>query len=120
MIHPTIKLSLEVDVSLGLELPEGFAEALSNTFAEWSDGRKLYSVELAEDGLSRAIENAIHKSLSAKFHALYPREMVPTGRGSETAKSALATDEAMAGMYVRIREIACASATPIKDDPESR
>lgn len=59
------------------------------------DGRKSFSVEMMEVGLTKKIQDSVRNALHEHFQALYGNEMVKTSPTGGTARWSLATDEAM-------------------------
>jgi hypothetical protein len=119
VVSSKVKINLEVTVDLGAEVPEGLEETLNDTFAEWSDGRKLFSVETVEDGLRRAIDRSVYCALMRKFLAIHGNKMVKVGPRSHASKAGVATDKANRDYHIRIREnILCTNVSVIiEKDP---
>lgn len=101
---PLARLCLDVKMDLNMEVPRGLADQISRIFADWSDGRKPFSVEMVERGLTEVVASAAYHAIESELRKRYGNEMVPTGRGSETSKACIEADKLTQGLRVRIRE----------------
>lgn len=83
----------DASIAAILDRHERLAELLSD--GGYIDGRKSFSVEMMEVGLTKKIQDGIRNVLHEHFRTLYGNEMVKTSPTGNTARWSLATDEAM-------------------------
>lgn len=63
------KICLSFEVAIGTNGPdelisdERLKAAFQDGFSEYTDGRRLFSVEMIQDGLTRLLKNSIHKAV---------------------------------------------------------
>lgn len=106
---PLARLCLDVAVDLNMEVPRGLADEISRIFADWNDGRKPFSVEAVERGLTEIVASAAYHAIEREFRKL-SNAMVKTGPNSETAWSVVKAEGATREMRVRIQgDVSCLS-----------
>jgi hypothetical protein len=77
-----------------------FAEHLGHALEAYDDGRRLFSVELIQDGIGRLVANAIHRSVDGELRAAYGNDMVVTGPGRSTSRASLEADQICHDLHI--------------------
>lgn len=86
-LPPRTRLSLKVVVDLHGPPPKGLAKMLTRFLTESTDGRKMYSAELVDDGLRSLVQVAMQYCVEAEQRKVHGNKMVRTGRRSYTSKA---------------------------------
>jgi hypothetical protein len=118
--HPLIELTLKVRVDINMPMPAGLAERLDGDLRYWSDGRKHFSAELVEHGLTALIGQAVYEAVVQKYYALYGNEMIVSegGRRSTSRASTEAVAETKNSRSHIYGSVRCAKAELAGDEPD--